>query len=272
MGVTAKKIWKLVDGFAPFCLAEKWDNSGLQAGDMTWPVQRVLVALDASMEVMAGAVQWGADLVLTHHPLMMAPAKNVDFGTMPGKAICVSATEKISIVSAHTNLDKAENGLNDFFAGIIGLEECTPFLPHWFSGETTETRAGLGRAGRFASPPALGDLAESIKEKLSCPYLRTTGNQKQIITSAVVCTGSGASLTEKFLESGKDLFITGDMKYHEAREIEQAGRALMDVGHFASEHIAVRLMVKQLETAAEEAGILLEVKGFEKETDPFTTL
>ncbi|HKK90169.1 MAG TPA: Nif3-like dinuclear metal center hexameric protein [Desulfobacteraceae bacterium] len=272
MGVTTKKIWQLVDGFAPFALAEEWDNSGLQVGDMNWPVQRVLVALDVSLEVMAGAVQWGADLVLTHHPLMMAPPKNVDFGRMPGRVLCASATEKISIISAHTNLDKAEKGLNDFFAGIIGLEGCTPFLPHWFPGETTETRAGLGRQGRFSSPLVLGDLAEFIKEKLSCTYLRITGDEEQIIRSAVVCTGSGASLTEKFLESGQDLFITGDMKYHEAREIEQAGRALMDVGHFASEHIAVRLMVEQLKAAAEEAGILLEVKGFDKETDPFTTL
>ncbi|MEA1967752.1 MAG: Nif3-like dinuclear metal center hexameric protein [Thermodesulfobacteriota bacterium] len=268
MVVTTLDLLNLVDCIAPFSLAEEWDNSGLQAGDFAWPVKKVLVALDISPEVMDEAVKWGADLVLTHHPLMLKPAKSIDFGKMPGSVIFKAAVEKISIISAHTNLDKAENGLNDLFAQIIGFKNLVPLLPQ-FAGSDMDSMAGMGRKGDLLESLTLGELAESIKKKFHPVNLRIAGKKDFLIESAVVCTGSGASLTGEFFRSGADVFITGDMKYHEAKSIEQAGKALIDVGHFASEHIAVALMVEKLGAAAQSFGYHLNIRGFEEEIDPF---
>ncbi|MEA2060218.1 MAG: Nif3-like dinuclear metal center hexameric protein [Thermodesulfobacteriota bacterium] len=270
MHVTIQTILDLVDGIAPFSLAEDWDNSGLQAGEMNWPADKVLVALDPSMEVIQAAVLWQANVVVTHHPLMIRPVKQIEFDKMPGRVVMACATNKISIVSAHTNLDKAENGLNDLFADIVGFKTLKPFLPH--SPSETERMAGIGRQGELSDPLPLGELAGLIGKKLNCTGIRTAGEKQSVPRSAVVCTGSGGSLTSAFLKSDADVFITGDMKYHEARDIEQAGKLLIDVGHFASEHIAIALMVERLDRAAAQAGIELSVKGFEKETDPFTAV
>ena len=127
MPATTQDVIDLIDKEASFKLAEDWDNSGLQAGNLSWHVKKILISLDLTIEVMIEAVKLKADLVLTHHPLLINSLKCVDYNCMPGSAISISAHEKISIVSAHTNLDKAQNGLNDYFAKIIGLKEITPF-------------------------------------------------------------------------------------------------------------------------------------------------
>jgi len=107
MQATTKDILDLLESFASFSISEDWDNSGLQAGNLLWPVKKILIALDVSMEVMHKAKEYGSDLVLTHHPLIIKPIKIVDFNSMPGSAISISALNKISIVCAHTNFDKA---------------------------------------------------------------------------------------------------------------------------------------------------------------------
>ncbi|MCP4113930.1 MAG: Nif3-like dinuclear metal center hexameric protein [Desulfobacteraceae bacterium] len=267
MKPTTKDLLKLVDAIAPFDLAEEWDNSGLQVGNKDWPAGRVLVALDVTVEVMADAVEWGADLVLTHHPLMIRPQRSFDFGSMPGSAVAVAAANRISIVSAHTNLDKALDGLNEHFAqkiGLVGVSQFQPSIPG-----IVENTPDLGRMGALDQPMPLFEFADRIKSSLGIPGLRVVGSQDRMVKKAAVCTGSGASLVQAFLGSGADVFITGDMKYHEAREIEQAGLALIDVGHFASEHIVVELLVQRLVSSAETAGFEIDVRGFDGETDPF---
>ena len=269
MKPTTKDLLKLVDAIAPFGLAEEWDNSGLQVGNPDWPAGRVLIALDVTVEAMAEAVAWGADLVLTHHPLMIRPQNSINFGSMPGAIVALAAADQISVVSAHTNLDKAQGGLNDCFAEKIGLMGVTRLQPLSL-GEGERTPApGLGRIGELDQPMPLFEFADMIKSNLGIPGLRVVGNRDCMVKKAAVCTGSGASLVQEFLCSGADVFITGDMKYHEAREIEQAGLALIDVGHFASEHIVVELLVQRLVSSAETAGFEIDVRGFDGETDPF---
>lgn len=269
MNPTTRDLLKLVDDIAPFGLAEEWDNSGLQVGNADWPAGRVLVALDVTTEVMAEAVAWGANLVLTHHPLMIRPPRSIDFGAMPGAIIALAAADQISIISAHTNLDKALGGLNDCFAQKLGLTHVSRFQPLIPGNEEITSAPGLGRIGELDQPMPLFELADTIKTNLGISGLRVAGDKDRMVKKAAVCTGSGGSLVQEFLGSGADVFITGDMKYHEAREIEQAGLALIDVGHFASEHIVVALLVQRLVSSAETAGFEIDVRGFDGETDPF---
>ncbi len=272
MQLTVKTLLDLVDGIAPFCLQEKWDNSGLQAGSLIWSVKRVLVALDVTMDVMDCAADLGADLVLTHHPLMIRPENQIEFDSMPGAAVFASATGKIAIVSAHTNLDRARNGLNDRLAEIIGLTNISTLEQPGWAGAAWDDSWGIGRKGVLDQPLTLMSLAEHIKGVLGLTHLRIVGDPDLVIKRVALCTGSGASFINDFFSSGAQVYITGDMKYHDARQVEQAGLCLIDAGHFASEHIVVELLVKQLSSASEDAGYDIEVRGFDREEDPFVVV
>ncbi len=285
MTVTTGTLMDLIDNIAPFSLAEDWDNSGLQAGDISWPVNKIMVALDVSMAVMDAAEQWHADLVLTHHPLMFRPVKCIDFKSMPGNIIARAALEKISIISVHTNFDKAYNGLNDFFARMIGLKNISSLCGRTYCKESFEmfscetdfslTRKnqrpdpGIGRKGEIDPPASLYLFARQVKNKLGIESLRMTGSKDLTVKTAAICTGSGGSLLDDFFRSGADVFVTGDIKYHEARDIEQAGLGLIDVGHFQSEHIGLNLLAEKLDFFAKNAGINIAVRVFNGERDPF---
>ncbi|MFN2356185.1 MAG: Nif3-like dinuclear metal center hexameric protein [Desulfotignum sp.] len=269
MTPTVKQILLIIDDIAPCDLAESWDNSGLCAGSLDWPVQKILVGLDPGMQVMRAARQWKADMVLTHHPLFITPEKTIDFGHMPGSAIAIAAKEHIAVVCAHTNLDKAQNGLNDFFADRIGVVVTHPLVPDPNVSDQQHIRTGIGRIGEVTSSISLARMASDIKKQLGIHQIRVVGNMDIMVKKIALCTGSGGSLVPVFLQSDADLFITGDIKYHEARLVEEHGKALIDVGHFASEILAVDLLSGRMVKAASLAGYDLEIKGFNQETDPF---
>ncbi|MCG8567688.1 MAG: Nif3-like dinuclear metal center hexameric protein [Desulfobacterales bacterium] len=268
MKASIGQIFELVDGIAPFQLAESWDNCGLQVGSLEDPVKRVLVALDVSEAAMAEAVAQKADLLLTHHPLYITPPKQIDFNTMIGGVIAEAARHKISVISAHTNLDKAKDGLNDHFAGYLDLENLRPFVPEK-ALDSNGTDTGIGRLGTPKDKITVQEMAEQLKAKLNLPQIRVIGDLEKEVSLAAVCTGSGGSLIQPFLETPAQVYVTGDIKYHEAREIEIHDRALIDVGHFASEIIAVEFLTRKLEQAVTESGFDVSVIGFKKEMDPF---
>jgi GTP cyclohydrolase I len=272
MQLSVKKLLDIINTFAPFDLAENWDNSGLQAGNLDWTIRKIMVSLDVTMEVMEAAKLWGADLVLSHHPLQMTPEKSINFGEMPGSAICLSAREKISILSAHTNLDKAMNGLNDYFAQMIGVKCHASLCVDSSLKESDGQFQGIGRIGHLGSPLSLQNLVLQVKECLGLEYLRVTGDLNLQVETVALCTGSGGSLVDSFIGSSADVYITGDVKYHEARQIEMHHKGLIDVGHFASEIIVVDLFEAKLSQILSLVGYDIEIKGFKKEKDPFKTV
>ena len=270
MTPSVKDILDIIDGMAPFDLAESWDNSGLQAGDPSWPVKRILVSLDVTSAAMSAAIDRQCDILISHHPLMMSPEKQIDFSRMPGAVISACARQKIAVVSAHTNLDKASDGLNDYFAQALGISSDSPFIPD--GSDDTPVSSGLGRIGRLKGTMTLADLAGHIKKRLEISGVRVIGSPDKFVTIAALCTGSGGSLTAQFLTSAADVYITGDLKYHEARDIEAGGKTAVDVGHFASEHIVVDLLTQRLDKMFAARGYKIEIQGFKKEKDPFTII
>jgi dinuclear metal center YbgI/SA1388 family protein len=271
MNPTVKQILSIIDkDIAPEALAESWDTWGLCAGNPNWPVKKILVGLDPGMLLMEAARAWCADLVLTHHPLVLNPEKNIDFSRMPGSVIAMAAKEEIAVVCAHTSLDKVGNGLNDFFANRLNILCKKALVPEGGGMDHTSSMTGLGRIGTVRSPVPLAQMAAQIKELLGLERVRVVGKPDLMIHQVAVCTGSGGSVLQAFLESGADLYVTGDMKYHDARLVESHGRAMIDVGHFASEIIAVDLLAGRLTQAVSRTGYHLEIKQFTQETDPFT--
>lgn len=269
---TVKQIIDIVDQIAPFSLAESWDNSGLQAGDPEWQVSKILIALDVTDKALVEAEKLACDMLITHHPLIMSPEKQIDFSRMPGIAILISARSRIAIVCAHTNLDKAQDGLNDYLAQKLGIFCTHVFLADVMENESAGQVQGLGRIGQLSGAMTLEQLAGRIKEKLAIPRVRIIGNPGNMVSTAVLCSGSGGALTTQFLGSGMDVYITGDLKYHEARDIESHGRSAVDVGHFSSEFIAVELLKNRLGQIFDALGYEIIINTYDQEQDPFLTI
>ncbi len=271
MDTTVKDIFFIIDEIAPFKLAEEWDNCGLQAGNLLCLVKKILVALDISMDVMDHAVASNVDLVVSHHPLMLRPPKSIDFSMMPGSVIESAAKHKISIISAHTNLDKVYGGLNDHFANIVGLKNISTLIPSYRINDM-HNMDGIGRIGELDQILSLKEFAFYIKKRLNLQTIRMAGYPELPIKRVAICTGSGGSLLKDVFKSGVDAYITGDIKYHEAREFEEAKVGLIDVGHFASERIVVELLCNKLKNISIEKSMNLEIEGFYADSDPFITL
>lgn len=189
---------------------------------------------------------------------------------MPGKAIEIAAKEDIGIIALHTNMDKARGGLNDYFSSAIGLKNTTPFLPDSSGRDLKQEQTGIGRIGYPETKLTLKELSLQIKEKLKLPYLRVTGDIEMEVETVAICTGSGGSLIEAFLNSSAEVFVTGDVKYHEARRVEEYSKGIIDVGHFGSEWMVVDLLFEKLISAFHEKGFDIKLIKYKKEKDPFT--
>lgn len=260
-------VINLMDELAPPRLAEDWDNPGLQAGSPAWPVKKIMVALDATPAVVNNACQQNADLLITHHPFIFKSMKRLDYSTPLGQMIETAMNHRLSIFSAHTNLDWTAGGLNDQFAEMIGLKNVSVLAPAPVAEASPES--GLGRMGEIDPPTDLVGFAGNIKAVLGLQSLRVAGPFDMMVSRVAVCTGGGAGLMDAFFASSAHVFVTGDLKYHDARNAELYNRALIDAGHFATEHIVVDLLCRKLSDGLAEKGHDLSVIGSDKESEPF---
>jgi dinuclear metal center YbgI/SA1388 family protein len=134
---------------------------------------------------------------------------------------------------------------------------------------TNKNRNGIGRIGELDEKIELKSLALKIKEKLRLKYVRISGNHKLIVKRAAVCTGSGSGMMKYFLSSGAEVYISGDLGYHDARDVQAANLGIIDIGHFASEHLMVDVIAKRLKRILSQSGMNIEVKPYSLEDDPF---
>jgi dinuclear metal center YbgI/SA1388 family protein len=288
MTVAVSDIIELMDQIAPPYLAEEWDNVGLQIGDRRWTVRRVGVALDAGLEVVNAANQMKVDLLVTHHPLIFKPLTAIDCQTPLGTILQKAIQHRLSIFSAHTNLDKSKGGLNDILARRIGLIDCTVLdetATHDCGALNVNAAAdnkenldrmsyheGLGRVGTLSKSMALKDFALEVKKKLTLDAIKIVGNPGLLVKKVAVCTGSGSSLLNAFFKSGAQVYISGDLRFHDARDVEAADLALIDIGHFPSEYLMVASLVKRLAQIISQNRLDVEVCACGSEKDPFMVL
>ncbi len=249
---------------APEELAEPWDNAGLQVGKNDWPVHTVWVALDPAPEVVAAACHHHADLLITHHPLIFQALKSLDLSTPVGTILGLAIQHQLAIFSAHTNFDAAAEGLNDILAEKIGLASQKILIE-----AAASPLHGLGRVGSLKRPTPLATYAAEVRDKLGVASVRYVGRPDLEVKRAAICTGSGGSLMNTYLSCGAQVFITGDLRYHDARAAEWADVGLIDIGHFASEHIMVKALAERLSKIFEDAGENLTVHMCDLERDPF---
>jgi len=281
MAHTLSDIIRILDNLAPPSLAEEWDNSGLQLGDPGWPVNKIWVALDPTMPVVEAACARDVDLLITHHPLIFKPLKAIEFHTPLGAVLYTAARQNLAIFTAHTNLDSAPGGLNDILAHRIGLNDLNPlaaggviqrFEDDIHPPVSREHRPGIGRVGRLGKAMDLKSFARAIKEKMGLELVKFAGDPHLSIKKVAVCTGSGSGLLSNFFASGAQVYVSGDIRYHDARDVEAANLGVIDIGHFWSENFIAEALATRLGTIFAESGINVAIEACDIEIDPFKVL
>jgi len=267
MDATVNHILNALESIAPAALAEEWDNSGLQVGRRDWSVKRVLTALDPTMEVIREARNRKADVLVTHHPLIFSPLRALDLDTPLGEILQELMRHQIAVISAHTNLDSVQGGVNDILASFLAVDGLTVLQP-----AAEDVDCGLGRIGSLPARTTLADLATEIKARLAIPHIRFAGDPQLPVHRVALCSGSGSSLLKTFFTSGAQVYITGDVRYHDAREVEAHGLGVIDIGHYESEHIILESFAKQLADQMRADGLDISVEACLCEQPPFTTV
>lgn len=353
MSVAASVIIHAMEQLAPRYLAESWDNIGLLVGHPDQQVDRVLVALDVTVEVAEAAAQQGCQLIICHHPPLFKPLKAIRTDGPQGAMLSLLLRNDIAVYAAHTNLDIAPGGVNDALAVRLGLRHTqplqvtyeekllklavfvpqthlvqvrealcqagaghignyshctfqaqgqgtflplagtTPFLGQQgqmeyaaearletvLSQEKTEPvlRAlreahpyeeiaydlyplsntgkhyGLGRVGKLSAAIPCSSWLEQLKKALLLSHVTVAGNTEKSVQTIAVCGGSGAGLIDQAARLGADVFVTGDVKYHEAQQALALGLTIVDAGHFATEQPVVESVAAYLRNRAWDA-------------------
>ena len=223
---TVKDIFNHLNKLADVKLAEKWDNVGLMLGSNNNEVSRVLVCLDVTTSVVEEAIANNVNLIVSHHPLIFKPLKNIDYTTdFKSRIIRNLIKNDISVISFHTNLDSATLGLNDYLAKILKLNEIQVLFEH-----SLDNTAGLGRIGKLTNSLKLNDFITYIKNCFSLETVSAViGDEKEISTIALL-GGSGADFIYTLPEV--DVYLTGDVGYHAALDAIEMKKNIIDVGHF----------------------------------------
>jgi dinuclear metal center YbgI/SA1388 family protein len=332
----------IIDSFAPFAVQKDYDNSGIQCGDLDSEVNKILLALDATVEVVDEAVKINANTILTHHPPLFFPQKRIVKSEMQGFFKAIS--NGINVVSTHTNFDLATNGLNDYFCKLIQLKKLKPIIKsnektyklavyvpeefrdsvanalfeagaghignysetsfniqgigsfkplegaHPFLGASgkreyvqevkvetvvrernlhnviesikknhpyeepaydiyeiiSDASDGVGAVGELENEMPLLDFAKLLKEKTKATYIRLIGNKDRKIKKVAVCTGAGSSLIKDVKRLNVDLFLTGDLNYHQALDLKESLVDTIEIEHFDTEKFFVSAMYDNL--------------------------
>lgn len=234
-----KDIIQIAEKLAPDNLAYDWDNVGLQIGSVDNLVDSILFTLDINKKVIEEAISKKCQLIISHHPLIFKPINKISASNYKGKLIYKIIKNNLNIYVMHTNLDIAPEGLNDYFARILDLKD-TEILDIII--EENDKRYGLGKIGKIKDELKLRELINILKDKLGIEQeLAVVGNLNKKIKKIAICTGSGGDLISLAAQKGADLFITGDIKYHQAQLAEQLGMLLIDAGHYYTEAIVKKL-------------------------------
>jgi len=235
----AQEIIWILEEFAPPCIQEEWDNSGLAIGNGDHEVTSLVLSLDCTEEVIDEAIACGANMIVTHHPMIFRGVKRISPGTNVGRMIIKAIKNDIVIYSIHTNIDKVISGVSGMMAQRLSLTDLQ-FLKSDPSGEY-----GMGLVGNLPHPIGYKSLLEIVKVSFGVEALRSSRPLEREVQRVALCGGSGTSLMDQVSKSGAEVFITGDVSYHYF--FTEPGFAIMDIGHYESE-VGVLEVIKDILT------------------------
>ncbi|WP_300286387.1 Nif3-like dinuclear metal center hexameric protein [uncultured Alistipes sp.] len=233
-----KDIAALIEAFAPLSLQEEYDNSGLNVGSPEQEVTGILLCVDVTDETVDEALAVGADLIVSHHPLLFHPLKRIVGADAPQRIAARCIVSGISLYAAHTNLDSAPGGLSFVLGKKLGLRDMRTLAPRSADGGAS----GYGVVGSLADGPMPTlDFLERVRRQLRCGAIRYSAPCRRTVHRVALSTGSGASFIDDAIASGADLYMAADFKYNDFYRPD--GRIVIaDVGHFESEYCAMALL------------------------------
>ncbi|HWL02329.1 MAG TPA: Nif3-like dinuclear metal center hexameric protein [Microbacteriaceae bacterium] len=258
LAAAAESLW-------PVAGAEAWDAVGLVSGDPEAPVERVLLAVDAVADTVDEAIEIGADLLLTHHPLLLRGVTTVAADRYKGSIISRLIKADCALLTAHTNADVVDDGTSGALAAKLGLQHLAPIDPDAFGG-------GIGRVGDLPESTTLGRFASLVAAALppTAGGVRVSGSYVRPVRRVAVCGGAGDAYLSAAAVLAADVYVTADLRHHPAQEArEQAlltgGPALIDVSHWASEWLWLENAATALRAALPEIEFIVS----ELRTDPW---
>lgn len=224
-----------METIAPKELAFPWDNPGLLIGTEKEEISKVMVALDCSVQTAREAIEWGADLLLTHHPLFFGGVKRIAPDDPDTAGAYMLIRHGIGLFAAHTNLDSADGGVNDCLAEALGLHNIEKLPPD-----------NLGRIGTLPSPLPFIDFARAVEQKLST-RVRITGSDNATVQRIALVGGSAGGELFAAKAARADAFITGEMKHHLAIQADAMGLCIVEAGHYETEKVVLQPLISRLQ-------------------------
>lgn len=268
---TLQQVLNVVEELWPASLAESWDAVGLVAGRRDRGVRTIHFAVDPVAAVVQEACESEADLLITHHPLLLRGVTTVEAGTFKGEVIHRLIESGCALLTAHTNGDSAVGGVNDVLAEILGLQDTQPLKPD----EEGLPEEGLGRIGTLPQGTTFGEFAATVFGVLPAVAggVRAAGDRDAFVQRVALCGGSGDSLLAAAREAEADVYITADLRHHPASEAREAvGEQrpfLLDVSHFASEWLWLPAAAQSLDRRLNDAGFDVDIAVSGINTDPW---
>ena len=237
-----KEIIAVIEKDIPKSAAEEWDNVGLLVGDMEQEVSSVYIALDNTDEVIDSAIESGAQLILTHHPMIFSGIKRVTKDDFIGRRIITMVEHHISYYAMHTNYDALR--MAKLSVQILGE---APIEPLSVTGNDEAGHLyGIGQIFELRKPVSLKELSQNVKKEYDLPDVRVFGESEMKVQKIAICPGAGKSLLKDALGKGVDCYITGDIGHHDGIDAFAEGMAIIDAGHYGIEHIYIEDMAKYM--------------------------
>lgn len=245
-----KEIMDVIEEVYPKEAALGFDNVGLQAGRSDQEVARIYLALDATEEVIRAAKDSGADMLITHHPLIFSPLKSVTDEQFVSRRILELIQSDISYYAMHTNYDVL--GMAELSERILGLSD-TQVLD--VTGEIGGREEGIGRIGSLEKSMTLRECCGYVKERLGLDFVKVSGDLDREVRRLAVSPGSGKSAVAPAIAKGADVLVTGDIGHHDRLDAWEQGLAVIDAGHYGTEYIFIEDMKQFLEKRLDGAEI-----------------
>lgn len=237
------KIIRKIEDFAPLSTMQKWDNSGWQINLGIEDTNKILLALDVTPSTVNEAIAKKCDLILSHHPVFFSPIKTID-----SPFIIKAVQNNIQVYSAHTNLDVAHGGVSEYLAEKCGFTEL-------------DTAFEFIKYKQFDKEMNFSKLISTLKTIFSLPSVRVVNSDRKTYSSIAFCSGSGAEFIQDLEKIGIDVFITGDLKHHQALNANKM--TIIDLGHFHSERFVVEIFEKILKNEDVEIIAAVEKPAWE---------
>lgn len=244
--MTCREIITLLQEQSPEEFACDWDNVGLLVGDFEQEIKKVYIALDATEETITEAVAEGADLLLTHHPMIFKGLKKVNTQDFTGRRVVRLIQNHISYYAMHTNFDV--RGMAAIAAERMGLTDCAVLD---VTCESEDGCEGIGRVGILPEEMTLKACVERVKQAYDVDTVKVFGDLNQKVRQAAICPGSGKSVISCALGAGAGVLVTGDIDHHEGIDAADQGLAIIDAGHYGVEKLFIPYMVQYLRNRTE---------------------